>query len=31
MHPVDGMERLTAQLAKHKSNAELVSLIGRAA
>jgi transcription termination factor Rho len=28
MHPVDGMERLTAQLAKHKSNAELVSLIG---
>ena len=32
MHPVGGMERLTAQLAKHKSNAELVSLIsGRAA
>jgi len=32
MHPVDAMERLTAQLAKHKSNAELVSLIsGRAA
>ncbi len=33
MHPVDGMERLIAQLAKHKSNAELVALIsgGRAA
>jgi transcription termination factor Rho len=33
MHPVDGMERLVAQLAKHKSNDELVALIsgGRAA
>jgi transcription termination factor Rho len=32
MHPVDGMERLVAQLAKHPSNDELVSLIaGRAA
>ena len=33
MHPVEGMERLTAQLVKHKTNAELVALIsgGRAA
>jgi transcription termination factor Rho len=28
MHPVEAMERLTTQLAKHKTNADFITMIG---